>query len=165
MSDRTTESLRRYEDDDSYEEGWDEGADLSANVVWGRVATLVFFLLLAFLAGRATAPNGVSAGELRLARQEAAEARAEVASLEAQLEQERQLQAAVAPEAEEPAAPEEEEQARTYVVDRGDTLRAIAQKLYDDPALAGCVATANGIDDPKQLTPGQELVLPPEQEC
>jgi nucleoid-associated protein YgaU len=47
------------------------------------------------------------------------------------------------------------------VVKQGDTLSWIAGKEYDDPAKWRMIADANGIDDPVNLTPGTELIIPP----
>jgi nucleoid-associated protein YgaU len=48
----------------------------------------------------------------------------------------------------------------TYLLKRGDTLSAIAAKLYQDPALWREIAAANGIDDPRDLKPGVRLTIP-----
>jgi nucleoid-associated protein YgaU len=48
----------------------------------------------------------------------------------------------------------------TYVVKRGDSLSAIAAKLYRDPTLWRAIATANDIDDPRQLPIGARLAIP-----
>ena len=50
--------------------------------------------------------------------------------------------------------------AKTRVVRRGDTLSAIAAQEYDDPAMWRPIARANGIVDPRRLTPGQVLSIP-----
>lgn len=47
------------------------------------------------------------------------------------------------------------------VVKQGDTLSWIAGKEYDDPAKWRVIADANGIDDPVNLVPGTELIIPP----
>jgi nucleoid-associated protein YgaU len=47
------------------------------------------------------------------------------------------------------------------VVKQGDTLAWIAGKEYGNPAEWRIIADANGIDDPMNLTPGQELLIPP----
>jgi nucleoid-associated protein YgaU len=49
---------------------------------------------------------------------------------------------------------------KTYVVRRGDTLSAIAEKAYADPAHWRVIARANGIDDPRVLQPGALLTIP-----
>jgi nucleoid-associated protein YgaU len=47
------------------------------------------------------------------------------------------------------------------VVKQGDTLSWIAGKEYGNPAEWRIIAEANGIDDPINLTVGQELLIPP----
>jgi Contractile injection system tube protein/LysM domain len=46
------------------------------------------------------------------------------------------------------------------VVD-GDTLAVIAGRAYNDPRLWRPIAMRNSLDDPRALTPGQRLVVPP----
>jgi nucleoid-associated protein YgaU len=50
---------------------------------------------------------------------------------------------------------------RSYVIQRGDTLSAIAGRLYSTPADWRRLAEANGITDPRRLTPGRILEAPP----
>jgi len=45
-------------------------------------------------------------------------------------------------------------------VRRGDTLNSIAARHYNDPCLWRPIATANGIHNPRRLTPGQVLRIP-----
>ncbi|MBX3472600.1 MAG: LysM peptidoglycan-binding domain-containing protein [Planctomycetes bacterium] len=47
------------------------------------------------------------------------------------------------------------------IVKQGDTLSWIAGKEYGNPAEWRIIADANGIDDPMNLTVGQELLIPP----
>jgi Contractile injection system tube protein/LysM domain len=47
------------------------------------------------------------------------------------------------------------------VVRRGETLSSIAAEEYNDPALWRVIAAANRLDNPRQLTPGQRLTVPP----
>ena len=47
------------------------------------------------------------------------------------------------------------------VVKQGDTLAWIAAKEYGNPAEWRIIAQANDIDDPRQLTVGRELLIPP----
>jgi LysM repeat protein len=49
---------------------------------------------------------------------------------------------------------------KVHVVQRGDTLSAIAMRFYDNPALWRPIAVANGIDAPRALVPGRELHVP-----
>jgi hypothetical protein len=47
------------------------------------------------------------------------------------------------------------------VVTEGDRLCLIAAVEYDDPTVWRVIADANGLDNPRLLQPGQELLLPP----
>lgn len=51
-------------------------------------------------------------------------------------------------------------QASSYTVVKGDSLWAIAKKIYGDSSLAYKLATANGIKNPNLIYPGQVLTLP-----
>jgi nucleoid-associated protein YgaU len=42
----------------------------------------------------------------------------------------------------------------------GETLSGIAAAVYDDAELWRPLAVANDIDDPRSLTPGQQLTVP-----
>lgn len=77
---------------------------------------------------------------------------------------------AAAPAAEEPAVeeaahaePEPEpapEPARTYTVESGDTLWAIAEQFYGDGSKYQIIADASGISNPDLIQPGQVLTIP-----
>lgn len=47
------------------------------------------------------------------------------------------------------------------IVKRGETLSSIAAEEYNDPSLWRIIATANRLANPRQLTPGQRLTVPP----
>lgn len=49
---------------------------------------------------------------------------------------------------------------KTWVARRGDTLAGISAAVYDDPRLWREIARANGIEDPRRLTPGTVLTVP-----
>lgn len=49
---------------------------------------------------------------------------------------------------------------RLYVVGQGETLSAIAGRVYDDPSAWRPIAVHNGIDDPRALAIGQRLLVP-----
>jgi LysM repeat protein len=51
--------------------------------------------------------------------------------------------------------------ARTRVVKQGDSLWAIANDEYKDPAQWRPIARANGITNPRELVPGTVLLIPP----
>ncbi len=50
---------------------------------------------------------------------------------------------------------------RTRVLRQGDTLSSIAAEEYDDPGLWRSIAAMNGIDNPRRMTPGMVLSIPP----
>jgi hypothetical protein len=49
---------------------------------------------------------------------------------------------------------------KVHIVVQGETLSGIAGKLYNDPRQWRPIAIANGIDDPRALTPGSMLQVP-----
>ncbi len=69
--------------------------------------------------------------------------------------------AEVAPAPEpEPAPAPEPPAARTYTVQSGDTLWAIAEQFYGDGNRYPEIAGASGIDNPDLIQPGQLLTIP-----
>jgi LysM repeat protein len=65
--------------------------------------------------------------------------------------------------AEEAAAtpePEPEPAARTYTVESGDTLWAIAERFYGDGSKYQIIADASGIANPDLIHPGEVLTIP-----
>lgn len=79
-------------------------------------------------------------------------------------------EAATRPAAEEAAAPVEEVAAqappepepavRTYTVESGDSLWAIAERFYGDGSKYQAIADASGIPNPDLIQPGQVLTIP-----
>ncbi|HZE16683.1 MAG TPA: LysM peptidoglycan-binding domain-containing protein [Mycobacterium sp.] len=74
-----------------------------------------------------------------------------------------------APAAEEPVpapepsgepAPAPEPTARTYTVESGDTLWAIAERFYGDGNKYQVIAEASGISNPDLIHPGEVLTIP-----
>ena len=65
-------------------------------------------------------------------------------------------------EAVEEAAPESEPEpaVRTYTVESGDSLWAIAERFYGDGSKYQAIADASGIPDPDLIQPGQVLTIP-----
>ena len=49
---------------------------------------------------------------------------------------------------------------RTYTVESGDTLWAIAERFYGDGSAYQRIADASGIDNPDLIQPGQVLTIP-----
>jgi nucleoid-associated protein YgaU len=59
-----------------------------------------------------------------------------------------------------PAEPEPAPAARTYTVESGDTLWAIAERFYGDGSKYQVIADASGIPNPDLIHPGQVLTIP-----
>ncbi len=59
-----------------------------------------------------------------------------------------------------PADPPPAPAARTYTVQGGDSLWAIADRFYGDGNRYGEIASANGISNPDLIHPGQVLTIP-----
>ncbi|NTU41450.1 MAG: LysM peptidoglycan-binding domain-containing protein [Nitrospirales bacterium] len=49
---------------------------------------------------------------------------------------------------------------KRWTVKQGDSLWSIAAKEFGDPADWNLIAEANGIDNPRMISPGMELVIP-----
>jgi nucleoid-associated protein YgaU len=49
---------------------------------------------------------------------------------------------------------------KLHVVTEGETLNLIAARMYDNPLLWRPIALINGLDDPRALSVGQQLVVP-----
>ncbi|NQE90150.1 LysM peptidoglycan-binding domain-containing protein [Nocardia terpenica] len=68
---------------------------------------------------------------------------------------------AAAPVAEEvPPPPPPAPEPRTYTVESGDTLWAVAERFYGDGNRYRDIAAANGIDNPDVVNVGQVLTIP-----
>lgn len=137
-----------------------DDAEYGGRVLWGRVGVLSGALVLAFVTGRCSAPDGVPARELEAAN-------AQITEL---AEQNQRLQDQVAAmsagqPAEQPASDDDTGEAgwRTYVVQNGDTLISIAQTVYGDGSKFGLIAEANDINQDNKLRVGDELRIPPEE--
>jgi nucleoid-associated protein YgaU len=177
MAQREHDSLEPYEPSDpGYDwdyEPEDHGRNLP-NIMWGRVAVLGAVVLLAFFFGRMTSGGGgVSQERYDAARSELRETRAEISTLQTQVEDLEGELAADSPE-EDPEgqgdADQEQEQeappadSEVYVVQAGDTLTTIAEDFYKDASLADFIAEANSITDASQLSVGAEIIIPPKPE-
>lgn len=161
MDDRT-ESFETLEPE-SYEWDYEEARDRPPRVLWGRIVALIVFVLLAFWLGRATAPQTDVSAQLEAANKAVDQAESEARDLQARLAQ----QAAAAdteptPEPSDGSTPVASGESQTYIVKSGDSLAAIALKFYGDSTLADIIADANNINDPSEIRPGDELVIPPE---
>ena len=115
-------------------------------------------MLIVFVLGWLTAPEGVGRDEFDDARADVAEAERQVRALELALrtrENEATPTPTVTPEPEPTLEP-----GRIYVVQTGDTLRGIAQTFCGDAGLAGFIATFNEITDPTLISAGMEIEIP-----
>lgn len=153
-----------YEPETYYAADREPGAGV--RVLWGRLIALGVALLLAFVAGRASAPEGVSPREVDTAREQLAAARAEIERLKtraATTEPAATASPTPTPTATSSPSPSPTAQGReqVYVIQPGDTLRGIAVKFYGDASLATLIAQANNIQDPAKIRAGQKLVIPP----
>ena len=148
-----------------------EDEEVSPKLLWGRVLALAGILLLAFLLGRATAPDEASA-ELEEVRAELSEARDLIAELQ---------DATAAPPATSPAPTisppddgateptddeteptddETEGKISTYEVQDGDTYTSIAEDEFGEtsPSIVQCLIDANGGEE--VLSVGSEINIP-----
>jgi hypothetical protein len=50
---------------------------------------------------------------------------------------------------------------KVHIVVEGETLSGIAGRIYEDPAMWRPIAIVNEIDNPRELTAGQSLSIPP----
>jgi nucleoid-associated protein YgaU len=57
--------------------------------------------------------------------------------------------------------PESTDKTKAWVVTEGDTLWLVAAEEYGDPSHWRTIADANGIDNPRDIEPGDSLELPP----
>jgi nucleoid-associated protein YgaU len=167
---------------------YDDGEHYDARILWGRIAVYGVAFLLVFLAGIWWGGRGGDDGEQIVELQaqvdtlqdENRELQDTIDALSAREDEpeppppddEDNEAEADEPVEEEPDAGEEtaqadepagpaEPQTRTYVVESGDTLRAIARDVYGDPDMYDLIAEANGLTRETVLTVGQELVIPP----
>jgi nucleoid-associated protein YgaU len=167
LGDRVTESYPPYEPEETYEWDYDDRPRGGSKVLWGRVLALAIGLFLAFLIGRMTAPKGgVPESRLAALREDVQDLQDENEELQSMLEE---PTPAASPTPTEEAAPQDaadgegqELEGKTYVVERGDTLRGIAQTYCGDPSYDDAIAEYNGIRDPTELSVGSEIVIPPD---
>ena len=162
MRDRT-EPLAPYEPEPEPSYEWDYEDDRSSRpkVLWGRIVILAIVLILAYLLGRSTAPEGIPEGTLEQARAESAQLEEQNQSLADQVEELEAAQESPAPTTTTAAGGTDETAgAETYTVRRGDTLTSIAQEICEDPSLDNAIGELNDISDPEQLPVGSEIDIP-----
>jgi nucleoid-associated protein YgaU len=166
LGDRLTETYPPYEPEETYEWDYNDRPRGGSKVLWGRVLALAIGLFLAFLVGRMTAPKGVPESRLAALRQDVQDLQEENEELQSMLEEPTPAETATPTEEATPqdaAADEGQElEGETYVVERGDTLRGIAQTFCGDPSYDDAIAEYNEIRDPTNLSVGTEIVIPPD---
>lgn len=157
-----TEQYPPYEPEETYEWDYDDRPRGGGRILWGRVVALAVGLFLAFLLGRATAPDdGVPASALRERDRRIEELERTNAELEEFLEDPQPTASDTASPTSEPTD-EPTEEGQTYVVKRGDTLRGIAQTFCGDASFDDVIAEYNDIADPTAISVGAELLIPPD---
>jgi nucleoid-associated protein YgaU len=161
-----TEPLKPYEPEPApsydYEYDYDDRAP-RPRVLWGRVAALGIALLLAFLLGAKLGGGDDNSDQIDRLRTQLQTAQDENESLQTQLEAAQQPQVEVTPTpqpSETTVAEEPEVEGEEYVVQKGDTLRLIAQRKCGDPEAADLLAEVNDIADPTLISVGQTLIIP-----
>jgi nucleoid-associated protein YgaU len=158
-----TEPLKPYEPEPapSYEYEYDyDDRKAGPRVLWGRVAALAVVLLLAFWLGRTTAGSDDEKVKQLQARVTSLENDNEDLQTQIEALQQPQVETSptVEPTIEETTAPPVE--GAEYIVQKGDTLRLIAQKKCGDPEAADLLAEVNDIADPTLISVGQVLTIP-----
>ena len=166
MRDRT-EPLAPYEPEQepSYEWDYEDERRSRPKVLWGRIVLLAIVLVLAYLLGRSTAPEGIPEGTLEQARAESAQLEEENQALADQVEeleaaQESPTTTTAAGGTDETDETGETGETETYTVRRGDTLSSIAQDVCEDPTLDNAIGELNDISEPEQLSVGAEIQIP-----
>jgi nucleoid-associated protein YgaU len=162
MRDRT-EPLAPYEPEPEPSYEWDYEDDRSSRpkVLWGRIVIVAIVLILAYLLGRSTAPEGIPESRLEQARAESAQLEEDNQALADQVEELEAAQESPGPTTTTAGGGTDETgEAETYRVRRGDTLTSIAQEVCEDPSLDNAIGELNGITDPEQLTVGSEIEIP-----
>ena len=166
MGDRVTESYPPYEPEETYEWDYDDRPRGGSKVLWGRVLALAIGLFLAFLVGRMTAPEGIPESRLAALREDVQNLQDENEELQSILEEPTPADTATPTEEATPTDATggggQQLEGETYVVERGDTLRGIAQTYCGDASYDDAIAEYNDIEDATQLSVGAEIVIPPD---
>jgi nucleoid-associated protein YgaU len=161
------------EPDPAYD--WDDEPP-TPKLLWGRVIALAAVLILAFLLGRATAPDDSAeeVEDLQAQLEEAADRIEELETIVAQgaTPQETETPPQSPDDTESPTDGETDggggdggggdEPVREYTVRTGDNYNDLAEKFYGDPALGGCISDAN---DGDTLLVGDTINIPSESTC
>jgi nucleoid-associated protein YgaU len=167
MRDRT-EPLAPYEPEPESSYEWDYEGERRPRpkVLWGRILILAVVVILAYLLGRSTAPEGTSETALERARAQSAQLEQENQQLADEIDELEAAEPSPSPTQTTDAGGTDEGgggQTTTYTVKRGDTLTSIAQDVCEDPSLDNAIGDLNGISDPEQLSVGTDIEIP--EEC
>jgi LysM repeat protein len=160
-----------YENEEPYE----------ARILWGRIGVFAGAILLAFILGSCVGGGDYSQSDVDALNQRIKDLTEENIALEGTISELSASGTADRPRVTDPADTEDGAEdgedgdaedgegdsgdgtgATTYTVEAGDTLYAIAEKVYGDGSQFRAIAEANGIDTSNRLTVGQELTIPPE---
>lgn len=149
--------------------------DYAPRVLWGRLAFFLLALVLAFVAGRACAPEGVPEEQFKAEQQRVLALQSDNAVLEQQLDAATSGQNQGGnnneggdggnndggqEEATEAASEEAIGDGETYTVQANDTLTTIAEQFYGDATKFDLIVDANNLSEDTPLRVGQELVIP-----
>lgn len=150
--------------------------DYAPRVLWGRLAFFLLALVLAFVAGRACAPDGIDPAVHQAVVEDASEFKENNAVLEQQLDAAeggnagnndgdggdggKQNNDEGGEESTEEPTDQPIGDGKTYTVQSGDTLTTIAEEVYGDPNKFDLIVDANNLTEDTPLRVGQELVIP-----
>lgn len=152
--------------------------EYAPRILWGRLAFFALALIIAFVAGRACAKDGVAEDTFKAEQQKVVELQSENQVLQAQVDaaaaesnangnagkknkkNNNKNAAASDDEAGDEATGQSVEDGQTYTVQSGDTLTTIAEKFYGDATAFDLIVDANNLDSATGLRVGQELVIP-----
>lgn len=155
-------------------------------ILWGRVLVLLLALALAFWLGTTFGGDGGAQRQLTEQRDEITRLQAQIESLQAELaavgaggvagdqadeqpsEVSSEIAAAQTSRRETPSESTENTKkkrrsppdGRTYRIQSGDSLAAIAQEVYGDPTKWRDIARANDLQEPYSLKVGDPLQIP-----
>jgi nucleoid-associated protein YgaU len=156
------------EPDPSYD--WDDEPP-TPKLLWGRVIALAAVLILAFLLGRATAPDDSAeeVDDLQAQLEEAADRIEELETIVAQGATPTETETPPDDGETESPPPDDgggdgggggggDEEVKEYTVKTGDSYNSIAEDFFGDPSLGSCISEANPGDD--TLLVGDTINIP-----
>lgn len=161
-----TRPFASEEPDPTYD--WDDDSG-SPKLLWGRVLALAAVLILAFLLGRATAPDD-SASEVEDLKAQLAQVSDELEAAQEQIDfgatnspppDDTGTESPPPDDTTETESPPPDDtgggEVKEYTVKQGDTYNEIAEKFFKDPSKGACIADAN---DGQTLIVGETINVP-----